>query len=75
MEYCEGEELQKRIINQGKMSEPVAADIIYQTISAINHLHMNGIIHRDLKAQNIMFKYADKDNLEIKIIDFGLSVK
>lgn len=36
---------------------------------AINHCNENGICHRDIKAENIMFT----KNMEIKIIDFGMS--
>lgn len=75
MEYCEGGELKDRLLEEGKLTEKVTADILYQVISATNHLHENGIAHRDLKAENIMFKYADRDNNEIKLIDFGLSIK
>jgi calcium-dependent protein kinase len=45
-------------------------------ISAINHLHAHGVVHRDIKAENIMFKSAEnKEDIDIKIIDFGLSAK
>lgn len=42
--------------------------------SVINHMHSKGIVHRDLKLENILF--LDKHpNSEIKLIDFGLSKK
>lgn len=37
---------------------------------------MHGVVHRDIKAENIMFKNAqNQEDLDIKLIDFGLSVK
>jgi calcium-dependent protein kinase len=42
--------------------------------SAINHMHIKGIVHRDLKLENILFA-NNEPNSEIKIIDFGLSTK
>lgn len=39
----------------------------------INHSHEVGVIHRDIKAENIVFK--DKECKECKLIDFGLGVK
>ena len=42
--------------------------------SAINHMHSRGIIHRDIKPENVLFLSKSPDS-EIKIVDFGLSVK
>lgn len=42
--------------------------------SAVFHMHKSGIVHRDLKLENILFVNKD-ENSEIKIIDFGLSNK
>lgn len=39
----------------------------------VNHSHNVGIIHRDIKAENIVFK--EKNCNECKLIDFGLGVK
>jgi serine/threonine protein kinase len=44
-------------------------------MSAVNHLHKNGIVHRDLKAENIMFRSSSDNDIEIKLIDFGISAK
>lgn len=45
--------------------------IIYQVASALKHMHSKGIIHRDIKAENILF---DK-NGRVKICDFGSSTR
>ena len=39
---------------------------------AINYMHIKGIVHRDIKSDNILV--ASVDNLEIKLTDFGLSI-
>jgi len=44
-----------------------------QVCLGINHSHELGVIHRDIKAENIVFK--DKECKECKVIDFGLGVK
>lgn len=41
-------------------------------ISAVKHLHERGICHRDLKPENFLFS-DNREDAEIKLIDFGLS--
>ena len=48
--------------------------IIFKIVSAVQYLHENKIVHRDLKAENIMLESNEPD-ADIKIIDFGLSKK
>jgi calcium-dependent protein kinase len=38
----------------------------------VNHMHAHGIVHRDLKLDNILFK-TDDPNATVKIIDFGFA--
>jgi cyclin-dependent kinase len=44
--------------------------IFLQVVLGLDHLHENGIMHRDLKSGNILI---DEDTLRIKIADLGLS--
>jgi len=75
MEECKGGELSTVLADRSKsgnfLSELEAADLFKQIICALVYLHKNGICHRDLKAQNILF--YDKNTSHLKIIDFGLS--
>ena len=57
--------------NANGFSEKEAALIMKKLFLAINHCHCQGVSHRDIKAENIMF--SDKEQKNIKIIDFGLS--
>jgi len=70
MEYCSGGDLYARV----PYIESQAATIITQLCSAIGHMHDNGIIHRDIKMENIMFESNDP-KAKIKLLDFGLSKK
>ncbi|KAL7456726.1 hypothetical protein ACHAWC_008211, partial [Mediolabrus comicus] len=70
MEFCSGGDLYSRV----PYVESQAARIITQICSAINHMHSNGIIHRDIKMENIMFESND-EGAKVKVLDFGLSKK
>ena len=38
---------------------------------AVNYLHKNMIVHRDIRAENIVFVNRKADDLKVKIIDYG----
>ena len=76
MEYCEGGDLRK-ILNEYNVPVEDKVEMIGQILDAINKIHKFGIIHGDLKCQNIFLanKYipGNTDDIVIKIGDFGLS--
>jgi len=55
-------------------SEKDAAEIISQVTSGLSELHKKGIIHRDMKPENLLYETSSADS-KIKITDFGLSYK
>ncbi|MCH5286337.1 MAG: Stk1 family PASTA domain-containing Ser/Thr kinase [Christensenellaceae bacterium] len=69
MEYVQGKTLKEVIREKGKLSPSVAAQITIRILSALQHAHQNGIIHRDIKPQNILV-HADG---HIKVADFGIA--
>ncbi|BHF70578.1 hypothetical protein SprV_0301363000 [Sparganum proliferum] len=71
MELCTGDSMLKRIERTGRIEEPTARRYLRQIVSAVRYLHGNGIIHRDLKVENLLL--SEEDN--VKIIDFGLSTQ
>ncbi len=73
-EYLPGGDLYDYVKKQKYFSEKKAAFIIYQILSALNHLHSKRIVHRDLKPENIVFIETASNDLLIKLIDFGTSV-
>lgn len=71
LELVTGGELFDQIVARGEYSEQDASGLVRQIISAVAHLHANGIAHRDLKPQNLLCAGALGD--DIRMADFGLS--
>ena len=69
MEYIEGITLKHYIESHGHLEWKVAVNIVMQILRALQHAHDKGIIHRDVKPQNIMLM---KDG-SIKVTDFGIA--
>ncbi|GFN90903.1 nuak family snf1-like kinase 1 [Plakobranchus ocellatus] len=69
MDYAQGGELYDYLNNMGRLSEWEARRIFRQIVSAIHCCHQNGIVHRDLKLENIILD----DVGNVKIADFGMA--
>jgi len=69
MEYAAGGEILDYLITHGKLPEREARRFFAQVVSAMQYCHKLHVIHRDLKAENLLLDA----NCNIKIIDFGLS--
>lgn len=70
MEYIEGITLKQYIQQKGALSWKEAVVIATQILRALQHAHEKGVIHRDIKPQNIMLL---NDNRTIKVADFGIA--
>ncbi|ELR14943.1 MAP/microtubule affinityregulating kinase [Acanthamoeba castellanii str. Neff] len=69
MEYASGGEVLDFIVAHGRLQEREARKFFQQIVSAVDYCHKHHVIHRDIKCENLLL---DAD-LNIKIIDFGLS--
>ncbi|WP_017302979.1 bifunctional serine/threonine-protein kinase/formylglycine-generating enzyme family protein [Spirulina subsalsa] len=70
MEYIQGQDLGDRVARGGVLSEEVALRYIRQVGAALNVMHEKGLLHRDIKPQNIMVRLPDD---EAVLIDFGIA--
>lgn len=70
MEYVPGRTLKQVIRSRGSLEPDEAIDIEKQLVSAVSEAHHKGIIHRDIKPQNIIVK----SDGSIKILDFGIAI-
>ena len=68
-EVIKGDELFDELLQRGTFSEKSAALIAKQLISCMNYCHLNNIVHRDLKLENILVD----DMMNLKVADFGLA--
>ena len=73
MELLEGEELSLILAREGGLRPSRTVRILCQLALALHHAHADGVVHRDLKPDNI-FVCARPDGDEIRVLDFG-SVK
>ncbi len=70
MEYVRGKTLKQLINQRGALCKEETLDIMKQLVSATMEAHKRGIIHRDIKAQNVLVM-ADGT---IKVVDFGIAL-
>jgi serine/threonine protein kinase len=69
MEYVRGKTLKEYIREKGRLDWEEAVRIASQICSALKHAHKNGIVHRDIKPQNILVS----EDGTIKVADFGIA--
>ncbi len=69
MEYIDGITLNQYIRHQGQLRWKDAVHFVTQILRALQHAHEHGVVHRDIKSQNIMLM---RDG-SIKVMDFGIA--
>lgn len=69
IEYVDGRTLKEIITESGQIEQGLAVRIALQILAALSHAHQRGIIHRDVKPQNIMIGHTG----QAKIGDFGIA--
>ncbi|KAK6637873.1 hypothetical protein RUM44_008295 [Polyplax serrata] len=79
MEYCNGGDLADYLNAKGTLSEDTIRLFLCQLAGAMKALHEKGVVHRDLKPQNILLSHNRKSNpphpqdIKLKIADFGFA--
>lgn len=73
LELCKGGDLFSVIENYGKLPENSVRRIFLQLLDAVRAMHTVGIVHRDLKLENILLVEAGPECQRLVVCDFGLS--
>lgn len=66
-ELCPGGELYDYLVENGRLGEYEARRIIGQLLLAVGYCHAQGVLHRDLKLENVLLSEA----CDVKLADFG----
>ena len=69
MEFVDGQTLKEMIRAQGRIKPDQALRMTIRILAAVDHAHRNGIVHRDIKPQNIL---VDRQG-HVKVADFGIA--
>jgi len=69
MEFVRGQSVRDILNLEGLLAPAQAADVLLQTLSALDHAHRQGIVHRDVKPENLM---VTREGV-VKVADFGLA--
>lgn len=72
-EFIDGTTLRQWAAAHGPFPVALAADVVSQILSGLDHIHRRGLLHRDISPDNVMLSYDSDDRLLAKIIDLGIA--
>ena len=72
MEYCRGPNLRTLMRARDPVLREHPEEIVRQVVAALAHAHHNGVVHRDVKPENVLV--STENGLEVKLIDFAIAV-
>ncbi|CAG0884501.1 unnamed protein product, partial [Cyprideis torosa] len=73
LELMKGGELFDKILRQKFFSEREASAVLRVVANAVEFLHSNGVVHRDLQPSNVMYSDPDQSPTSIRLVDFGFA--
>jgi serine/threonine protein kinase len=73
MEFLEGESLREALKRRGALPLTEVVEILQQAARGLNAAHRLGIIHRDIKPDNIFLTRSEEGELVVKVVDFGIA--
>lgn len=73
MEYLNGQSLRERLATDGRLPLKAAVQLAGQVLLALIHAHGKGIVHRDIKPDNIFLLNQSGVRLHVRVLDFGIA--
>lgn len=73
MDFVDGITLQQRLDRVGRLGVSEAVEIIRQVANGLHEAHQRGIIHRDIKPDNIMIEEMPASGIFARVLDFGIA--
>jgi serine/threonine-protein kinase len=73
MEYVKGPTLTQLLVNENPLAVERVCDIVGQSLAGIEEAHLCGVVHADLKADNIILDQRRAGTDVVKIVDFGIA--
>jgi serine/threonine-protein kinase len=73
MEYLRGQTLRDRMRTAGPLPVPTALQVAAQVLLALIHAHEKGIVHRDIKPDNVFILNQSGVGMQIRVLDFGIA--
>lgn len=74
MQYEPGKPLSEVIESRGRLPAYKSLSIFVQLCDAIQHAHEHGVLHRDLKPDNVILRNPESEHPQVVIIDFGIAM-
>jgi len=73
MEYLQGQSLRERLATEGPLPLKAGLQLSAQVLLALIHAHAKGIVHRDIKPDNIFLVNQSGVRLHVRVLDFGIA--
>src|SRR5918911_3809313 len=73
MEFVEGHTLDRELQRRGRFTPAEALEVLEPVAHALDVAHTHGVVHRDMKPENVMLSHDSQGRLQVKLLDLGIA--